>query len=60
MVSAHAVETAVLSAIGAEPHLVSRDQEAAIRSAVRKVVYYAESGNLALALIKTPDGAGVI
>lgn len=55
MVPAHDADTAVLSAIGADAHLPSQEQAAAVRRAVRNVVYDAESGKRAIALITPPD-----
>ncbi len=56
MISAYEIETAVLSGIGAGPKLTSREQQAAVRAAVRAAVYDAASGNVKIELIAPHGG----
>ena len=56
MISAYEIETAVLSEIGAGPKLTSKEQQAAVRAAVRAAVYDAASGNVKIELIAPHGG----
>ena len=56
MISAHEIETAVLSEIGAGPKLTSKEQQAAVRAAVRAAVYDAPSGDVKIELVAPPRG----
>ena len=56
MISAHEIETAVLSEIGAGPKLTTKEQQAAVREAVRAAVYDAPSGNVKIELVAVPGG----
>jgi site-specific DNA recombinase len=56
MISAYEIETAVLSEIGAGPKLTSKEQQAAVREAVRAAVYDAPSGNVKIELVAPPGG----
>ena len=56
MISAYEVETAVLSETGAGPKLTSKEQQAAVRAAVRAAVYDAPSGNVKIELIAPRGG----
>ena len=51
MISAYEIETAVLSEIGGGPKLTSKEQQAAVREAVRAAVYDAPSGNVKIELV---------
>jgi hypothetical protein len=53
MISAFEIETAVLSEIGAGARLTSKEQQAAVREAVRAVVYDAAAGKVKIQLIQT-------
>jgi site-specific DNA recombinase len=57
MISAHEVESAVLSEISADPGLVFKEQERAVRGSVRSVVYDATSRKVRVELIEVPDGS---
>lgn len=57
MISAYEIETAVLSEIGAGPGLTSKEQEAAVKEAVGKIVYDADSRKVRIDLIKPPGGS---
>lgn len=57
MISAHEIETVVLSEIGAGPGLSTKEPEHVLREAVRSVIYDAASGKVKIDLIKTPDGS---
>jgi site-specific DNA recombinase len=56
MISAYEIETTVLSEIGAGPKLTSKEQQAAVREAVRAAVYDAPSGNVKIELVAPPRG----
>lgn len=58
MISAYEIEAAVLSEIGSRPKLTSKEQQAAVRAAVRAAVYDAASGNVKIELI-TPRGGNI-
>lgn len=51
MVSAHEIETAVLSELGVGPNRIAKEQQAAVREAVRSAVYEAASGKVMIELI---------
>jgi hypothetical protein len=53
MVPAYAIESAVLSEIGAGPGLTSKEQ-AAVKETVPAIVYDAASGKVRIDLIKPP------
>lgn len=58
MASAHEIETAVLSVIGATSlTLTSKEQCAAVKKMVRGIVYNAGSGTVRIELIKPLDGS---
>ena len=54
MVPAYAIESAVLSEIGAGPGLTSKEQPAAVKETVPAIVYDAASGKVRIDLIKPP------
>jgi site-specific DNA recombinase len=54
--SAYEIETAVLSEIGVGPKLTSKEQQAALRAAVRAAVYDAPSGKVKIELVVPPRG----
>lgn len=54
-VDAHEIETAVLREIGAEHHLLSKEQAAAVKERVRGIVYDADTGKVRNEMIKPPD-----
>ena len=54
MVPAYAIESAVLSEIGAGPGLTSKEQAAAVKEAVPAIVHDAASGKVRIDLIKPP------
>jgi site-specific DNA recombinase len=56
MISAYEIETAVLSEIGGGPKLTSKEQQAAVREAVRAAVYDAPSGNVKIELVAPHRG----
>ena len=56
MISAYEIEAAVLSEIGADPKLTSKEQQAALRAAVRAAVYDAPSGNVKIEFIAPLGG----
>ena len=56
MISAYEIETAVLSEIGGGPKLTSKEQQAAVREAVRAAVYDAPSGNVKIELVAPHGG----
>ena len=56
MVSAYEIETAVLSEIGAGPKLTSKEQQAAVRAAVRAAVYDTSSGRVKIELVAARGG----
>ena len=57
MASAHEIENAVLSVIGANAKLLSKEQCAAVKEKVRGVVYDAGSRSVRIELIKPLDGS---
>ena len=57
MASAHELETAVLSVIGANAKLTSKEQRTAVKEMVRGIVYHAGSGTVQIELIKPLDGS---
>ena len=57
MASAHGIEAAVLSVIGASPKLTSKEQCAAVKEMVRGIVYDPGSGTVRIELIKPLDGS---
>jgi len=57
MVAAHDIEMAVLSAIGADPKLTSKEQAAAVKERVRWIVYDADAGKVRIDIVKPPDGS---
>ena len=57
MASAHEIENAVLSVIGANAKLLSKEQCAAVKEMVRGVVYDAGSRSVRIELIKPLDGS---
>ena len=59
MISAYDIETAVLSEIGAGPKLTTKEQQAAVREAVRAAVYDAPSGNVKIELV-APCGGMIV
>ena len=56
MVAAHAVETAVLTEIGADSKLTLQEQADLVKERVRKIVYDANLGKVRIEMIKPPDG----
>ena len=56
MISAYEIETAVLSEIGAGPKLTSKEQQAAVREAVRAAIYDAPSGKVKIELVAPRGG----
>ena len=58
MISAHQNETAVLPEIGVGPKRTSKEQQPAVREAVRAAVYDAASGNVKVELI-APHGGNI-
>lgn len=57
MIASYEIETAVLSRIGAGIGLTSKEQEVAVRAAVRDALFDAVSGKVRVELIKPPDGS---
>jgi len=58
LVSAGVIETAVLSAVGLEKtELSSKEEEAAVREAIRRVVFSPETGRIKVELQPGADGA---
>jgi len=57
MVSAHEIESAVLSEIGTGPNLLSKEQTTAVKERVRRIVYDAATGKVRIEMIKPPDGS---
>ena len=57
MIDAHEIETAVLEQIGAGHHRLSKEQAAAVKERVRKIVYDADTGKVRIAMIRPPDGS---
>jgi site-specific DNA recombinase len=57
MVRAYVIESAVLAEIGDGPGLTSKEQAAAVKEAVGKIVDDADSGKVILELIKPPGGS---
>jgi site-specific DNA recombinase len=55
MVDAHTIETTVVREIGADPNLLSKEQAAAVKERVRRIVYDADTGNVRIEMIKPPD-----
>jgi hypothetical protein len=51
MISAYEIEAAVLSEIGTGPKLTSKEQQTAVRAAVRAAVYDAPSGNVKIEFV---------
>ena len=56
MISSYEIETAVLSEIGAGSKRTSKEQQAAVREAVRAAVYDAPSGKVKIELVAPPGG----
>jgi hypothetical protein len=58
LVSAGVIETAVLSAVGLEKtELSSKEEEAAVREAIRRVVFMPETGRIKIQLEPGADAA---
>ncbi len=56
--SAGVIETAVLSAVGLEKtELSSKEEEAAVRDAIRRVVFSPETGRITIELQPVTDAA---
>ena len=55
VVDAHEIEMAVSREIGAECHLLTKEQAAAVKERVRAIVYDADTGKVRIKTIKRPD-----
>ena len=56
MIPAHIIETAVLSKIGVDAKRIAKEQQSAVRKAIRAAIYDAASGNVNIELVALHGG----